>query len=503
MKVEEVDVTNIRPYDKNPRKNDEAVSAVAESISKFGFRQPIVVDADGVIICGHTRYKAALSLGMKRVPVHRADGLTPEQVRALRLADNRSAEIATWDTDLLSSELADLLGGGSFGDDELEALGFGPSELDAARGIIKEPLGEIKETKLADRFIVPPFTIFPCYMGYWQERKRRWLNLGIESEIGRNKNLVYSDSSQSPSAYKSKARYENKIGRRVTWEEFYREHPNERRLLGTSVFDPVLCEIMYHWFCPPGGLVFDPFAGGSVRGIVASYMDRDYVGIELRKIQVEANIRQGKELCADRKMPRWIEGDSRNARKLVGDLQADFVFTCPPYADLERYSDDPRDLSTMEYGDFMKAYRKIIRESASILRDDRFACIVVGEIRDKSGVYRGFIQDTIRAFGDAGMSLYNEAILITVPSSLASRARKVFTGKRKLGKTHQNVLVFVKGDIDRAVSSLGEADLTLLDEAYKEGLPCGYDEGYIVADDPSEVANSVDGAEGSGPGEGD
>jgi hypothetical protein len=105
MKIEMMSIEKVKPYEQNPRINDAAVDAVAASIKEFGFRQPIVVDKDGVIICGHTRWKAALKLGLKKVPVHVATDLTPAQVKAYRLADNRSAELAEWDFSKLAVEL--------------------------------------------------------------------------------------------------------------------------------------------------------------------------------------------------------------------------------------------------------------------------------------------------------------------------------------------------------------------------------------------------------------
>src|SRR5207245_3829852 len=108
MKVQLRPITSIRPYDRNPRLNDQAVDAVAASIREFGFRQPIVVDEQGMIIVGHTRYKAALKLGLEMVPVHVAVGLTPAQIKAYRLADNQTASLAQWNYDLLPLELAQL-----------------------------------------------------------------------------------------------------------------------------------------------------------------------------------------------------------------------------------------------------------------------------------------------------------------------------------------------------------------------------------------------------------
>ncbi len=125
MKIETRPLAAIKPYEQNPRINDAAVAAVIESIKRFGYRQPIVVDADGVIVCGHTRWKAAQKMGLAEVPVHVAHDLTPEQVRAYRIADNKTAELATWNMDMLSIELAELQGAGI----DWSLLGFDADEL--------------------------------------------------------------------------------------------------------------------------------------------------------------------------------------------------------------------------------------------------------------------------------------------------------------------------------------------------------------------------------------
>ena len=108
MQIIDKKIGEIKPYEKNPRKNDNAVDAVASSISQFGFKNPIVIDGNNVIICGHTRYKAAQKLGLDTVPCVVADDLTDEQIKAYRLADNKVSELAEWDFDLLSEELDDV-----------------------------------------------------------------------------------------------------------------------------------------------------------------------------------------------------------------------------------------------------------------------------------------------------------------------------------------------------------------------------------------------------------
>jgi len=146
------------------------------------------------------------------------------------------------------------------------------------------------------------------------------------------------------------------------------------------------------------------------------------------------------------------------------------VYTSPPYYDLEVYSDDPEDLSNKDtYEGFLVDYRAIIAQAVARLRDDRFACVVVGDVRDKKGMYRNFVADTIAAFRDTGMGLYNEAILVTAVGSLSIRVGKQFTSGRKLGKTHQNVLVFVKGDPRKATAWCGPVEVGLLEGADEVG----------------------------------
>lgn len=119
-------IKDILPYEKNPRINDEAVPVVKESIKEFGFRIPIVIDVNDVIVAGHTRVKAAKELGMEEVPCTIADDLTEEQIKAFRLIDNKSAEIATWDEELLQQELSEIL------DIDMSMFGFEEGETDFA-----------------------------------------------------------------------------------------------------------------------------------------------------------------------------------------------------------------------------------------------------------------------------------------------------------------------------------------------------------------------------------
>ncbi len=243
---------------------------------------------------------------------------------------------------------------------------------------------------------------------------------------------------------------------------------------GISIFDPVLCELVYRWFSPPTGTVLDPFAGGSVRGIVASKLGRQYVGCELRQEQVDANRIQGSKICTD-PMPVWACGDSKDIQMHCEGVQADLVFSCPPYADLEVYSDNPKDISNMSYEDFKPAYFEIIKKSVEMLKPDRFAVFVVGEVRSKknSGAYYGFVPDTIRAFEEAGARYYNEIILLTAIGSLPIRTGRMFEAARKVGKTHQNVLVFCKGDAKKATQACGDCEFGEADLGDVTGVSVG------------------------------
>lgn len=236
---------------------------------------------------------------------------------------------------------------------------------------------------------------------------------------------------------------------------------------GTSIFDPVLCETQYLWFTKTGDSILDPFAGGSVRGIVAVEMGRTYTGVDLREEQVEAN-RQNAEICCGSAKPIWICGDSKNIKTLAPG-KYDFVFTCPPYGDLEVYSDIPSDLSNMSDADFDTAYEKILCETVSMLNDDRFASVVVGNYRDKRGYLRDLAGLTVRAMENAGMRYYNDFVFVTPCGSLPIRAGKQFQASRKMGRTHQYVLNFVKGDPKKATERIGDVELPEMREFVEAG----------------------------------
>ena len=299
-------------------------------------------------------------------------------------------------------------------------------------------------TGLRKRFDFVPFTILRAMDVSWQEKKDMWLREGIKSEVGRGDNLGgFSEASnrmvETGDAYRNQ---KSKYGKCLTTG--IGEKYGRKEMTGTSVFDPVLTEMCYRYFCDKGGQILDPFAGGSVRGIVAHVLGYRYWGCELRPEQVAANKEQAKQIIPD-DPPVWICGDS--TRELEHAPMSDFIFSCPPYGDLEVYSDLPEDLSNKPYAEFRKAYREIIVRAVAKLKDHRFACFVVANFRDKrTGFYHDFVGDTVRCFRKAGLHYYNEAVFVTPGGSLPIRAGRQFDAGRKFGKTHQNVLVFYKGD---------------------------------------------------------
>lgn len=322
---------------------------------------------------------------------------------------------------------------------------------------------DIVPKSLQERFIIPPFSIFDTRQGYWQDRKRHWLQMGFDSQETREDVELIAKSGQAPAVYELRNKMRKALGREPEWDEIIAEAEKRGMHIysGASIFDPVLCEVAYRWFCPDGGTILDPFAGGSVRGIVAGMLGLNYWGIDIRPEQVDVNRKQWAPFDQPGKtgVVHWEAADSNVKLDEFGN-SFDFIFSCPPYHDLEQYSDNPADLSNMDYPEFIQVYRSIIKKSVARLKENRFACFVVGDFRDKAGFYRDFVGDTVQAFRDAGAELYNEIILVTVAGSLPVRIGRQFEGYRKVGKMHQNVLIFYKGDPKKIKEEFPEIKVT-------------------------------------------
>lgn len=173
--------------------------------------------------------------------------------------------------------------------------------------------------------------------------------------------------------------------------------------------------------------------------------------MDLSQTQIDAN-RENFAKVADNtdvfnqplKVPTWVCGDSLHIDEAIEGDEFDMLLTCPPYFDLEQYSDDPADISNMNYGDFLAAYETIFAKSVAKVKDNGFIAVVVGEVRDEDGNYRNLIGDTINAIEKAGAHYYNEIVLITMLGTLPIRIRRQFEAGRKVGNTHQKSIDILK-----------------------------------------------------------
>lgn len=408
MVIEQVKLADLTPYEGNAKQHPpEQVRQIVASIRDFGFNDPLAIDENNVIIEGHGRYMALIEMGADTAPCIRLTGMTAQQKQAYILVHNKLTMNTGFDLQQLDLELRKIT------DYDMAGFDFelpGEKKLTTREKVAANPI----DTDLFTDFVVPPFSVLDSRQGYWQDRKNWWIeDIGLKSVEGRRNNLVYAPSMDSGN------------------------------LRGTSIFDPVLCEIMYKWFCPDGGMVFDPFAGGSVRGIVAACCGHHYLGIDLSDEQIAADDEAVAQSGFTASEIEYYCDDSQNMDAYIEDGTADMIMTCPPYADLEVYSDDPRDISNMPYEDFARIYRTILTGAARKLKKGRFAIVTISDVRDKKGYYRDLPALTKQIMLDAGLNIYNEMILLNVIGSSGLRARKAMANK-KVVRTHQNVLAFYK-----------------------------------------------------------
>jgi hypothetical protein len=448
-----VPVESITPHPDNPRRGNTDV--IASSLKAFGQYKPVVVQAStGHILAGNHTWQAHKSNGNDTIAAVMldVDDVTAKQIL---LGDNRTSDLGDYDNETLRLVLAQLAADNV----DLSIIGYDPQDLDELLKDLEDeptpdgdgPDGDYTGSKgsLSKRFLIPPFSVIDTRTGWWGDRKRAWLERGIEPEAGRDGGLAFH-----------------------TNEDYFRKVKNN-----TSSFDPVLAELAYSWFTPPGGRVLDPFAGGPPRGLVASHLGLFYYGCDLSARQVEANRIVGADYTRrwGGVEPDWTHGDSRKWVSTLETGSFDMILTCPPYYDLERYSDDPADLSAMSTAGFDEAYAEIIAGCGRALANDRFAVFVVGSARDSNGELRDLRAATHRAANAAGLWLHSEAVLLNHVGNAAMRAAHGFPRTRVLTRCHQEVLVFVKGDASRAASGCSLVDVEdALTDAKK--APAGEDD---------------------------
>ena len=458
MKTEQVKLTKLKVNSENPRtitkdKFDKLINSILVFPRMLEIR-PIVVDGDYTALGGNQRTEAlkaiakmeittiaerltevsdfqrmskaeqedlirywdAWLLGEKKVQVIKADELTEDERKQFIIKDNNSFGSYDWDM-LANSWDADLLT--DWG------LDF-PTDWDTTEEEAREASDEVSAKKLSDRYIVPPFSILDTRQGYWKERKKIWNELiGDDGCTRDNKNNYIN---KNPDNWENKP-YKGGIVREKS----------------VSILDPVMAEVVCEWYGIDKGKSFDVFAGDTAFGYVSSSKGMSFTGIELREEQAAINNERTKSLTA-----KYICDDGRNVLKHIEEESQDLLFSCPPYYNLEVYSNDERDASNQQsYDDFIKIIEEAFSNAVKCLKNNRFAVVVVGDVRDrKTGAYYCFQDDIKRIFRNNGLVLYNEIVLIQPIGNAALRAN-VNMRNRKTVKVHEYVLVFYKGDTSK------------------------------------------------------
>lgn len=371
-----------------------------------------------------------------------------EKLGAYTILDNNG--FGKWDWDLLANEWSDW----NMEDLGLdwEFAGFGEMEEND-----KAKEDKVQEHSLNERFVVPPFSVLDSRQGYWQERRAAW-----KEKIGargwtRSDTLIDSIQIKYQQLYQKT--YADRMAKGLTFADYILQYctPEERKKAeqstggnGVSLFDPVLAECLCKWYTPKSGsAIIDCFAGDLLKGMVFSLCGHHFTGIEIRPEQVAEN--EGM-LAGSGLECRYICDDGQNIASHIPSESADLLFSCPPYYDLEVYSDLPNDASAQkDYDGFIRILDNAFKASVGCLRNNRFAVVVVGDVRDRKGEYRDFPGDVKRIFKECGCSLYNELIYVEVSATKQLRAASCMRS-RKTVKSHQNVLVFFKGDLSKIQS---------------------------------------------------
>jgi DNA modification methylase len=500
MKTETIKLSQIRTNDANPRQIKEAgFTKLVNSVLVFPRMleiRPIVVDNLFITLSGNMRYRALSHIaGMsveditkrlnetrdytKKTPAEKsnlidywqkwldnptaiiikASELSADQQREFIIKDN--VGFGEWDYDVLAGE---------WDAEDLDDWGLDVWQEEGEDGEdSKNSTGE--ETTLSERFVVPPFSILDTRKGYWRKRKKAWT--AMIGDMGDSRNMIHMTAPEVryPNLYERTSEHRKSLG--IGFAEYLEKYVSkeereraDKTVLSHSVslFDPVLSEIMCRWFTPfRGAKIFDPFAGDTRKGLVFGKLGFEFTGIELRQEQVDVN----NKVIAEQNLStvRYICDDGRNVAKHIEANSRDLLFSCPPYFDLEKYSDHPSDASNQRtYADFIAIVKSAFTDALASLKNNRFAIIIAGDIRNKkTGCYYNFIDDVKRIFIENGAELYNELILIESGASTAMRAG-ISMNNRKVTKMHQNVLVFYKGKTKEIAAIYPKIEFTREDE---------------------------------------
>ncbi|AYE37119.1 hypothetical protein DB313_06340 (plasmid) [Borrelia turcica IST7] len=270
------------------------------------------------------------------------------------------------------------------------------------------------------RYIVPPFSVLDRRSGYWALKKKEWMDIMLDS--GESRKFALGD------AY------------------------------GVSILDPFLIEILIKWFTPykDNNQIFDPFSGDATNGFVSGMLKNIFTGIELRSEQVQLN----RIRVAQFENVVYTCDDGQNVLTHIENNSQDLLISCPPYYNLEVYSHLENDASNQKtYDDFLKIIENAFKASIKALKDNRFAVIIVANIRDKkTGSYYNFVGDLVDIFTKNGMSFYNDIIILDPLNTAPARLNLSFA-TRKMVKVHQNVLVFFKGNSKKIKETFYQVEL--------------------------------------------
>lgn len=309
-------------------------------------------------------------------------------------------------------------------------------------------------------------TVLDTRQGYWQERKRAWRRLIGENGETRDGVLFHEGL------------ISEKMGGDIN--------------ATVSLLDPVLCELICKWFAPSAtGKTFDPFAGDTVFGYVSSYLGNEFTGIEIRQEQVDANNKK----TGNNPKIKFICDDAQNLDKHIEPESQDLMFSCPPYFNLEVYSDNPKDASNQKsYAEFLRIIDTAFTKSIKSLKNNRFAVVVMSNVRGKDGGYFDICGDITRIFAREGMKLYNELVLVNQIGTGALRAENQMK-RRKTVRTHQEVLVYYKGDpevVSEEVELLEHQNILVFLKGDQKNIATEFNE--IKIEDP-EKGNNYGGEE--------
>lgn len=446
--MSEIDIKfDKRNYRQHGARNKKLIN---KSLRDCGAARSIVIDADNSIIAGNGVYAEWTNLhgerppirvvetdGREMVVVKRTDIAADSKERQqLAVMDNSTSDLSEFDYELMQQDIDDAT---------LEDYG-----IDMNPAVDKSPVKELPRGNLADDFLIMPASILNTRDAKWQARKRAWNDLIGDDGESRTGALAFSKLISSKHGSHGSA--------------------------NVSILDAVLAEIINKWFLPtevPAGAKLktcDPFAGDSVFGYVSGYLGAEFTGIELRQEQADLNNMRGQAVGA-----RYICDDGQNIAQHLTPESQDLVFSCPPYFDLEKYSDDPKDASNQkEYGAFLNILSNALTGAAACLKKNRFAVIVMSNVRNHStGGYYDICGDICRIMQAAGMILYNEFILVNIIGTGAMRTRGNMKTRKNV-RCHQEVLVFYKGDnpLKDIPTEFGKIALAEIDDK-EEGTNAG------------------------------